>query len=111
MKTVRQEFSKAIKLEAFERSKGHCEACRQKIITRAEYDHRIPCGLGGDNSLANCVCLCVKCHRSKTSAKDVPAISKAVRLNEKLAGARKSRGGFRKDLRRKMDGTVVRRET
>jgi len=109
VKTVRAEFSKATKLAAFERANGHCETCRQKIITRAEYDHRIPCGLGGDNSLENCVCVCVKCHRVKTSTKDVPAISKAVRLKEKQAGARTKRGGFSKTWRKKMSGEVVRR--
>lgn len=107
MTTTRQEFSKATKLAAFERANGHCEVCLSKIITRAEYDHRIPCALGGDNSLENCVCSCPKCHRTKTSERDVPAISKAVRLNEKRAGARVKRGGFSKSWRRKMNGEVV----
>lgn len=106
-RTDRQEFSKTTKLQAFERARGHCERCGNKIITRAEYDHRIPCGLGGDNSLDNCMCLCVKCHRTKTSETDVPAIAKAVRLNEKRAGARVKRGGFSKTWRKKMDGSVV----
>lgn len=109
MKTDRQEFTKATKLASFERAKGHCETCGCKIITRAEYDHRIPCGLGGDASPENCVCLCSKCHRAKTSTRDVPAISKAVRLNEKRAGARTKRGGFSTRWRKKMDGTVVER--
>jgi 5-methylcytosine-specific restriction endonuclease McrA len=69
--------------------------CGVKIVTVAEYDHRIPDALGGSNEIDNCVCTCAKCHRVKTSTKDVPAIAKAVRLNEKLAGARK-RTGFRK---------------
>lgn len=106
-RTDRKEFSKATKLAAFERARGHCEVCGTKIITRAEYDHRIPCALGGDNSLENCVCTCVKCHRTKTSTQDVPAISKAVRLNETRAGARPKRGGFSKTWRKKMDGSVV----
>lgn len=106
-RTNRQEFSKATKLAAFDRARGHCEVCGCKIITKAEYDHRIPCGLGGDNSLENCVCTCVKCHAVKTRTKDVPAISKAVRLNEKRAGAREKRGGFSKRWRKKMSGEVV----
>lgn len=102
---MRQEFSKATKLAAFERAKGHCESCGGKILTRAEYDHRIPCALGGSNDLANCVCLCAKCHRVKTVSADVPAISKSVRIREKRAGVRKGRG-FDKRWRKKMDGTV-----
>lgn len=109
-RTDREEFSKPTKLQAFERANGHCEVCGNKIITRAEYDHRIPCALGGDNSLENCVCSCPKCHRTKTSDRDIPAISKAVRLNEKRAGARTKRSSLSHPrLRKKMDGSVVER--
>lgn len=110
MKTVRAEFSKKIKLEAWSRAKGHCEVCGVKIITVAEYDHRIPCGLGGSNDIGNCVCTCSKCHSAKTYTKDVPAISKAVRLNEKRAGARVKRSSLSNSKwKKKLDGTVVKR--
>jgi 5-methylcytosine-specific restriction endonuclease McrA len=110
MKTERSEFSKKTKLDAFTRAKGHCEICGTKIITTAEYDHRIPCGLGGSNDLANCVCTCSRCHSKKTFTKDIPAIAKAVRLNEKRAGARPKRNSLRNSKwRKKLDGSVVRR--
>lgn len=107
---ARSEFSKKTKLAAFERAKGHCENCGAKILTAAEYDHRIPDYLGGSNELENCVCLCPKCHRRKTTEQDRPAIDKSRRITEKRAGVRKGRG-FNKRWRKKMDGTVERRST
>jgi len=100
---ARTEFSKKTKLAAFERANGHCERCGNKILTHAEYDHRLPDYLGGDNDLANCVCLCPKCHGRKTKEQDRPAIDKTRRTLEKRAGLRKGRGfdkRWRKKIRR-----------
>lgn len=92
----RAEFDKKTKLAAFERAKGHCEKCGCKIITSAEYDHVIEDTLTHDNSLANCMVLCVKCHAAKTK-RNRPAIDKTRRIFEKRAGVRAKRGrGFPK---------------
>jgi 5-methylcytosine-specific restriction protein A len=92
---MRNNFSKKTKLAAFERAKGHCENCGNKILTSAEYDHRIEDYLTHDNSLENCVCLCKKCHDIKTK-RSRPAIDKTRRIIEKRAGVRKSGRGFQK---------------
>lgn len=91
----RAEFSKAVKLRRFEHANGCCETCGQRITTVAEYDHATPAAIGGDNTFANCRCVCKRCHRIKTSEKDVPEISRSRRIYEKRAGVRK-RGGFSK---------------
>ena len=110
----RLEFSKRIKLEAFQRSGGRCEVCDARLVTgRIEYDHRKPAAFGGDNSLDNCVCACSGCHRLKTSTQDIPAIAKSNRQRVKHLGIRRySRpmpGTKRSGLKKKMNGTVERR--
>ena len=94
---ARQEFSKAVKLAAWERCGGICECgCGQKILT-AEYDHwPVPAAFGGGNDLENCRVLNKRCHRKITADVDVPKIAKAVRIIEKRAGLRKSKRPFPK---------------
>ena len=60
-------FSKHTRELVFLRSGGRCERCGV-IRIRVEYHHRRPRGLGGSratdtNGAANCVLLCVYCHR------------------------------------------------
>ena len=60
-------FSKHTRELVFLRSGGRCERCGV-IRTRVEYHHRRPRGMGGSratdtNGAANCVLLCVYCHR------------------------------------------------
>ena len=60
-------FSKHTRELVFLRSGGRCERCGV-IRTRVEYHHRRPRGMGGSratdtNGAANCVLLCIYCHR------------------------------------------------
>lgn len=111
---MRKEFPAKVKVAAFERAKGHCEACGAYIIGRAEYDHSLPDALGGEPTLENCVCLCSKCHRQKTSTVDVPMIAKTKRVKAKAIGAKRSKtplpGSRGSGWKKKMDGSVVRRD-
>lgn len=89
---MRQEFPAKVKIAAFERANGRCERCTAKVgVGNVEYDHGIPCGLGGAASDANCIVLCKTCHRSKTSKDDVPRIAKAKRQQRYAAGIKKPR--------------------
>lgn len=94
---MRHEFSKATKLAAWDRCKGHCECgCDQKIIT-PEYDHYpIPASLDGPATLDNCRVLDKRCHRVRTAKIDNPALSKSQRIYEKRANARARGRGFRR---------------
>lgn len=88
----RREFSKGVRLQAWERSGGRCECgCGQKILGRPEYDHITPAAIGGSNDLDNCRVMAKRCHRVKTD-RDVPAIAKSTRIAEKRAGVRTGRG-------------------
>lgn len=78
----RHEFSARVKVQAFERAKGFCEApgCTTKLRPGdLYYDHVIPDALGGEPILANCQCLCKSHHDPKTREEDVPRIAKAKR--------------------------------
>jgi 5-methylcytosine-specific restriction enzyme A len=79
------EFTAKIKLSAFDRANGRCEACSCRLVS-AEYHHRIPIAMGGESTLENAVCLCAKCHKISTSDKDIPAIAKAKRIERKHKG-------------------------
>lgn len=112
----REEFSNKTRVQAWERSGGHCEQCTRKLFPGdIEYDHRIPDGLGGSNDLENCVVLCRSCHGVKTAKADVPQIAKAKRVSAKHFGAKKSTfgrlpGSRDSKFKKRIDGTVVRRD-
>jgi hypothetical protein len=85
----RREFSKQIKRDAFLRAKGKCEAesCGARLtLGKFHYDHVIPDGLGGEPTLDNCAVLCTACHGEKTRKRDVPAIAKAKRIEDRQRG-------------------------
>lgn len=103
----RREFSKGVRLQAWERCQGRCECgCGQKIIGTPEYDHIIEDTLTHDNSLENCMVMSKRCHDVKTK-RNRPAIDKTRRILEKRAGVRQGRGfrGWRK-----MNGDIVWRD-
>ena len=113
---ARQEFTRKVREQAFLRSGGNCEGCGAHLyVGKFEYDHRIPCALGGEPTLGNCVVLCTNCHGAKTAKEDVPRIAKAVRGHAKHIGAKPpSRnpipGSRNTPYRKRMDGTVVLRQ-
>lgn len=101
------EFTGKVRLAAWTRCRGACEACGQKIVGVAEFDHVLPIALGGESTVENCAVNCAKCHRAKT-VKDVRQIRKADRQG-RAAIKRSSRpmpGGKRSRWRKKIDGTV-----
>ena len=99
------------------RSGGVCERSWCDTPAR-DFDHDIPQALGGPDTVENIVHLCGECHHKKTKA-DVKVIAKADRQGARSGQqARRAKGktakiqspGFNKRYRKKMDGTVERRE-
>ena len=109
------EFPKAIKTAAYERSNGACEGCGMPFSAsqRPEYDHRIPIFDGGDASVDNCQVLCAVCHRGK-SVQEAPRFAKSRREDARRMGMKESRSplpcGRRSRLKRKISGEVVPRD-
>ncbi len=94
---LRQEFSKATRISAWDLAGGVCQCgCRQKIVGTPEYHHIVPAALGGSNALENCSVLSKRCHRVLTAKTDVPQIAKSRRIFEKRIGVRGTGRGFRK---------------
>ena len=97
--------------------KGLCAACSQKIEAGKAWDidHILPLALGGTNEPNNLQILCRPCHGAKTNQSDIPRIAKTKRLKARHLGARAPSirpipGSRRSTWKRKMDGSVVRRE-
>ena len=93
----RTEFSRKTKQEALQRSGYRCEAsgprygfnegqrCNCDLSLGVQFDHNVPDQLGGDNSLENCMAVCVQCHKFKTR-NDVRQIRKSDRQRDKARG-------------------------
>ncbi|WP_201829657.1 HNH endonuclease signature motif containing protein [Microvirga zambiensis] len=92
----RSEFAKATKKAAFARccrpdGIPKCEECGQLLRAgRFQYDHDKADGLGGDNSLENCMVLCsgskTSCHSLKTEQHDKPLMQKADNMRDAHLG-------------------------
>jgi hypothetical protein len=118
-------FSKPIKRAVLERSGGRCEAtgdlyglpnglrCESNLGYGVEFDHIDLWANSRNSDLDNCLAVCPRCHRFKTSKHDTPKAAKTVRQRDKHAGIRGAGAvlpGSRKSRwKRRMDGTVVER--
>ncbi len=112
---TRREFPAKVRAAAFERSGGCCERCTAKLMPgRFAYDHIIADSIGGEPTLDNCAVLCSGCHSEKTAKLDAPRAAKTKRQHLNHIGARpRSRmpGSRSSNLKKRMDGTVVRRSS
>ena len=98
---ARKEFSRKTKRQALERSGGLCEAtgswyglddgqrCNADLGYGVQFDHIVLDANSKDNTLENCAAVCPKCHRHKTSKRDVPLAAKTRRQLEKNQGIRR----------------------
>jgi len=92
---------------------GCCAACGADV-TNASWvaDHILPLELSGADEFSNLQALCVPCNKLKTAV-DARDIGKMRRRAKKDSEPRKESGlksrGFSKALKKKFDGTVVRR--
>jgi 5-methylcytosine-specific restriction endonuclease McrA len=105
---MRAEFSKPTKREALRRSGHKCEAsgafyglpegqrCEANLAYGVQFDHVLACSNGGDASLGNCLAICTKCHKHKTTKYDTPRAAKSQRISDKHNGIREPSRGFRR---------------
>jgi hypothetical protein len=109
----RREFTKTVKLDAWNRCGGSCERCTARLYPgKFDYHHDKDDTFGGAPTLDNCVVLCDSCHSTITRDR-APIIAKSNRVRARHLGARrpKYRWPHGKDspTKRKLDGTIVRR--
>lgn len=116
--TRRRRINAEQRLEIYLRQDGLCACgCGKPLDGTQEYDHVIELALGGADDIGNMQALLPACHKRK-SAERLAMTRKADRQkryhetgrSSGKAQVRKIRSqGFRKDVRRRMDGTVERR--
>ena len=89
-----------------------------KVVPGEEWDvsHDIPLEAGGKDDESNWLVAHRKCHRVHTSTVDIPLIAKVKRIHQSHIGAKlKSKnplpGSKGSKWKKKMDGSVVRRES
>lgn len=110
----RSKLSKKQRLSVFLKHAGQCYLCGLMIRPGEtwEVEHILPVGLGGDNGDENLRPAHTKCHKPKTAG-DVGKMRKADRVRAKHFGAKQKSGSIpgskKSGWKRKMDGTVVRR--
>lgn len=99
--------------------RGFCAGCGSKLYPGAfEADHVIPLSCGGTNALTNFQLICRPCHSEKTNGTDKGDAARIRRLKgETGQRARRAKNGpqikghgFPKDMTRKFNGEVVRKE-
>jgi 5-methylcytosine-specific restriction endonuclease McrA len=112
-KTPRKAMTPARRARLLEKH-GHVCAFRGCGVTSGlELDHIIPLALGGPDDDANLRPFCSEHHKAKT-ARDLGAIAKAKRLAGETCTGPKAKirsRGFDKTHTKKLDGSVVRKET
>lgn len=114
MKRVR--ITAKMRADIFLRHNGMCHLCQMKVIPGEDWDvsHEIPLEAGGSDTADNWYVAHRKCHRTHTATVDAPLIAKVKRIHQRHIGAKKSRnplpGGRNSMFKKKMDGSVVRRD-
>jgi len=110
----RKTISAKTRVALFQKRGGICHICGGKINVGESWDidHCIPLAMGGEDSEENWELAHSVCHRTKTTD-DVANIAKAKRREIRHLGVKVSRTplpfGKGSGLKRKMDGTIVRR--
>ena len=113
--TKRGNLSTRKKLQIWEREKGLCYVCGTKL-TPGQYifEHIRALELGGEDSVDNIRLTCKPCATEKTKT-DHQTAAKAKRQKAAVLGLKKSKTplpfGKGSAWKRKLDGSVVRRNT
>lgn len=115
MKRVR--ITGKMRADVFMSRGGLCHLCNMKVVPGEEWDvsHEIPLEAGGSDTPDNWYVAHRKCHRTHTATVDAPLIAKVKRIHQRHIGAKpKSKnplpGSKNSKWKRRMDGTVVRRD-
>lgn len=109
--TPRKPLTPTQRLKLFEDHKGICGICEQQIQVGEKWrdEHLRPLGLAGGNEWKNRAPVHIKCAEGKDK-EDIPRIAKAKRQKMAALGIKKP-SSFQSRFKRRMDGTVVHRDS
>ena len=109
--TRRRSLTRNQRVRIFDSNQGCCHICGEKIHVGEPWDadHVVPRGLTGSDNLDEFRPTHKACHKEKTRD-DNRAVKKAVRVRAKHLGI-KNPSKWQGKFKRKVDGTVVIRET
>ncbi len=114
--TKRGRLSSRTRLAIWERENGRCMICRARLqIGRFIFEHVRALELGGEDSPDNIRLTCLACAHEKT-ADDHSRAAEAKRQKASTLGLKAPSKtplpfGKRSEFKRKIDGSIVRRET
>ena len=113
--TPRKAMTPKRRLEALLRSEGRCARCNVKLGEAFEVDHSVSLFLAGADDETNTVALCIPCHRGVKTPADAKVHAKVKRILARNDGTRRPRQpipsrGFSTTLKKRFDGSVVRRD-
>jgi hypothetical protein len=112
---LRKSLTRKQRVQIFMKTDGRCHECGQRLEIKGwDAHHPQALALLGPDDIDALVPLCKPCHKVDT-ADDVKTIAKCKRVRDKHIGAKKSKSplpfGRDSPLKKKMDGSVVKRET
>jgi hypothetical protein len=108
---MRKNLSRKERVTIFMKTDGRCYKCGQKLETKGwDAEHTQALELLGPSDIDALLPICKPCHKIKTAG-DRKAIAKCNRVRDKHIGAVPKKQSRQSKYRKKMDGTVVWRET
>ena len=107
-----QKVPPRVQQRVFDRHGGMCHITGKKIQTgdKWQVDHVHALILGGQHRESNLAPALLEPHKKKT-ATEMKVKSKIARTRKKHLGIKPECGGFRKDIKRKMNGDIVNART
>lgn len=110
--TDRRAISQRQRLAMFTAQNGICADCPRKLMPGMYHaDHRIPLADGGADDESNLKLICLDCHKAKTRGENRSrAHHKRIAAGGKTRKGKPMPGSRASKFKRKMDGTVERRD-
>jgi hypothetical protein len=80
----RRSFTKSQQKKIFDRQKGYCAICGEKLeLSSTHYHHKKPWSEGGETTVKNGIAVCAKCHAKLHNEESVRKVEKKTKKPKK----------------------------